>query len=291
MKVEPSTGMVCPTCRAPHSEVLDMRPLKSGRWIKRRRSCAACGLRWKTYEKVAPDPEFSFHHTTGSQSTSQQIDGDLAIRSEVTSQSVGKKGFGVSGSGLVSSDLLPGLGADPDPSLSEGDQGVDPARAKPAKGIDYPRSFEVLWDETGKRGGKYVALKAWIKVGRPSWDAIGARWNAYLLSERPRAGFIKDLSSWLNGRGHEQDWAPAPPPAHDTRCTFHRNPANDGRASKFPVATCPRCKHFAARDAGRASEPTSVAGALPNWATAPPPTPWTPEQTAEAERLRRKQRA
>jgi len=76
--------------------------------------------------------------------------------------------------------------------------------------VCYPKAFEVLWDQTGKRGGKFAALKAWRKVGQPTWDAIGSTWAAYLVSERPRAGYVKDLSSWLNGRCHEQDWAPAP---------------------------------------------------------------------------------
>ena len=75
--------------------------------------------------------------------------------------------------------------------------------------IDYPKDFEILWEQTGRRGVKFNALKAWMSRGRPSWVDVQATWRAYLLSERPVAGYIKDLSSWLNGRGHQQEWLPA----------------------------------------------------------------------------------
>lgn len=69
--------------------------------------------------------------------------------------------------------------------------------------------FEIIWEQTGKRGGKFAAFKAWEKQGKPTWVDVQAAWRAYLLSERPVAGFVKDLSSWLNGRGHQQEWLPA----------------------------------------------------------------------------------
>lgn len=75
--------------------------------------------------------------------------------------------------------------------------------------IDYPKDFEILWEQTGRRGVKFNALKAWMSRGRPGWVDVQATWRAYLLSERPIAGYVKDLSSWLNGRGHQQEWLPA----------------------------------------------------------------------------------
>lgn len=65
-----------------------------------------------------------------------------------------------------------------------------------------------MWEYTGRRGTKGPAHTAWVKVGRPGLDAIRPRWDAYLLSERPARGFVKDLSSWLNQGGHTQDWPP-----------------------------------------------------------------------------------
>lgn len=228
--------------------MLDTRPLKGGRWIRRRRSCASCGLRWKTYEKVAPDPEFSFHHTTGSGVTTPLIDSDHTPNCVVPTQPVAKSAI-YSGSDPISS------GSDPSGSLSSpiGSQGVDPARVKP---IDYPENFEILWEQTGRRGGKYLAFKAWKKLGKPSWTEVQAPWRAYLLSERPRAGFVKDLSSWLNGRGHEQDWQPAKGAAVDARCDWHRKGSR--RPSNFPKPGCPDCKHHAARARTRSGEPVDI---------------------------------
>jgi len=75
--------------------------------------------------------------------------------------------------------------------------------------IDYPKDFIELWVNTGRRGVKFLGLKAWMARGRPTWREVEPVWRAYLLSERPVAGYIKDLSSWLNGRGHQQEWLPA----------------------------------------------------------------------------------
>lgn len=97
--------------------------------------------------------------------------------------------------------------SDPSP-ISQGDPDRGRARSK-GGAIDYPKDFQILWEQTGRRGGKFDALKAWMKYGRPSWVDVQATWRAYLLSERPVAGFVKDLSSWLNGRGHQQEWLPA----------------------------------------------------------------------------------
>lgn len=77
------------------------------------------------------------------------------------------------------------------------------------KPTSYPAAFEAVWDCTGKRGTKFAALKAWKKVGAPGRDRIDGPWSAYLASDRPAAGFVKDLSTWLNERGWEQEWLPA----------------------------------------------------------------------------------
>jgi hypothetical protein len=89
-------------------------------------------------------------------------------------------------------------------------QGVDPARAKTAAPL-YPRTFEIVWEQSGRRGSKFKAFKAWELVGKPGWDAMGCPWASYLVSERPAAGFVQDLSTWLRARGHTQEWEPARP--------------------------------------------------------------------------------
>lgn len=73
----------------------------------------------------------------------------------------------------------------------------------------YPDEFESIWEGTGKRGGKEPALRAWRKVGKPTWLALEPVWLAYMLSEHPARGFIKDLSGWLNQGYHRQTWEPA----------------------------------------------------------------------------------
>lgn len=45
-------GMPCPRCQHPESVVNDSRPNKDGSFIRRRRICVKCGLRWTTYERI-----------------------------------------------------------------------------------------------------------------------------------------------------------------------------------------------------------------------------------------------
>ncbi|HEY6875567.1 MAG TPA: hypothetical protein VI384_04335 [Candidatus Dormibacteraeota bacterium] len=55
--------MKCPQCKVAGSEVIETRPVHGDTWAKRRHWCIneACGLRWTTYEKNAPDPQFAIH--------------------------------------------------------------------------------------------------------------------------------------------------------------------------------------------------------------------------------------
>ncbi len=113
--------------------------------------------------------------------------------------------------GGLPSDLSSGSDPKTDSALLSN---PDQTRAKSkAAAIDYPKDFVILWEQTGRHGIKFHALRAWMKAGRPSWLDVQETWRAYLLSERPVAGFVKDLSSWLNGRCHQQEWAPAGTPA------------------------------------------------------------------------------
>lgn len=46
--------MLCPSCSATETRVIDSRPAESGLSIRRRRECEACGQRFTTYERLEP---------------------------------------------------------------------------------------------------------------------------------------------------------------------------------------------------------------------------------------------
>jgi len=46
--------MLCPTCSATDTHVIDSRPAENGLSIRRRRECDACGHRFTTYERLEP---------------------------------------------------------------------------------------------------------------------------------------------------------------------------------------------------------------------------------------------
>jgi len=105
--------------------------------------------------------------------------------------------------------VIPGLVSVPLPG--EADPEVPRAAAAPPRPPRYTEVFEAIWAVTGRRGGKDAAHRAWVKVGRPPLDLVAASWSAYMLSDRPAAGFVKDLSTWFNGKCHNQEWLPARP--------------------------------------------------------------------------------
>lgn len=112
------------------------------------------------------------------------------------------------GGGLPSGSVQGSL---PDPNCDPDQEVITPSdQTRVRAHVDYPIEFENLWERTGKRGTKLAARKAWEKAGNPSWVQVQEAWRAYLLSDRPvRLGAIKDLSTWLNGDCHKQEWPPA----------------------------------------------------------------------------------
>jgi len=46
--------MLCPTCGAPNTRVIDSRPAEGGQAIRRRRQCESCSSRFTTYERLEP---------------------------------------------------------------------------------------------------------------------------------------------------------------------------------------------------------------------------------------------
>ncbi len=140
-----------------------------------------------------------------------------------------------------------------------------PSSPSPSVPFQYPEVFELIWAHTGKRGAKLTAHKAWVKGGRPPLDRIAAPWASYLVSDRPRAGFIKDLSTWLNELGWQQEWPEATnaTPASTgsaTRtayCGFHESRFNQGKRASRHTETCPECRAWAAANRARESLPES----------------------------------
>lgn len=96
--------------------------------------------------------------------------------------------------------------AQADQIRSEADQKEDTDPSASPRAIDYPQAFALVWESTGRHGLKAKAFKAWKAKGKPDWPTIQAPWLAYLLSERPAAGFVQDLSTWINNSGWQQEW-------------------------------------------------------------------------------------
>jgi transcriptional repressor NrdR len=46
--------MLCPSCGADDTRVIDSRPAETGSSIRRRRECEGCGHRFTTYERLEP---------------------------------------------------------------------------------------------------------------------------------------------------------------------------------------------------------------------------------------------
>lgn len=187
--------MNCIACGTQATRVT--KSMDDGLTVKRMRVCP-CGARWITNEISDKRTLKTTNGQIGPPMASNRP--PLAIRAN--------GGLG----GVCSEDP----GSDPNPIVVVTPERAH-ARTKTRAKVTYPGEFLILWEQTGKRGGKFAALKAWERMERPSWLAVQATWRAYLLSERPRAGFVKDLSSWLNQRCHEQDWQPVAEPSNGAR--------------------------------------------------------------------------
>lgn len=191
--------------------------------VAREQRCA-CGSRFVTVERIAKRlPPLGTRTPAGTLTGTPQVP-LKGTRTPARTRPVPHRGDppgtgtplatrGGVGGGLPSgSDLGPDLGP-----TSPGDPNRGRARSpKPAPDPappKYPEPFEELWAATGRRGGKDAAHRAWVKMGRWPWRQVRAAWEAYMLSDRPaRLGAVQDLSTWLNGRGHQQDWPPAAAP-------------------------------------------------------------------------------
>lgn len=188
--------MNCRDCRLP----LSVEQTLKGDDADIRVQPCACGSRWLTETRIVR--RLTGTYIRGTNGTNG-VHGP-PIQGTNPPSSGGGVGGGLPELGVVTTSI----NHDPNSNgvvLSNPDQ----TRARNKRRADYEPEFIVVWEETGRRGVKSLAHRAWVKVGRPPWDALATVWRAYLLSERPMAGFVKDLSSWLNQRCHEQEWQPA----------------------------------------------------------------------------------
>lgn len=191
--------MDCPNCQAPGSSV--KQSMDDGVTVSRLRLCP-CGTRWRTEETVIRASVRTLAATNG---TGRDRPPPVS-RNQPPAGSNDSGGFG--GDLPSGSDLPPSPDPPSDLDLTRSDQARASARVNEPV---YPVAFEEVWIGTGRLGGKHLALKAWKKMGSPSWATIRPIWESYLRSPRPASGFVKDLSSWFNGRFHQQEWLPAAP--------------------------------------------------------------------------------
>lgn len=212
MAVPPATGaaMICPHCHKDGSTVA--RELPMGLMVFRMR-VGSCGHSWTTWES-----ELICNLNLGQIVSNAGQTGSNGVISG--SKKGGDLGGVDSGIGSESGSS----GSDPDPSklsdqlnlvsaresnATQQEQAKTQGRRVRSGSKDYPVEFEVIWSNTGKRGTKLKALRAWEKQGKPTWDAISSTWSAYLGSYGPSIGGIQHLSTWFNGEGHTQEWPPA----------------------------------------------------------------------------------
>jgi hypothetical protein len=220
--------MNCPECGV-DSMVIDSRPAKSGRAVRRRRGCK-CGARWSTIEKREGPVKMSYlpgrlrETTTNGADSTQHIGPPTTTNGIAVTQLIDSKtqsvvvGKGERGLGLTSDSGSGSLFPVSDPiriSSSNSTELVSKTRARnKRRAAEYGAFFEDFWQHTGRcYGNKGTAWEAWEAIDpRPSGDAMKAAWSAYMLSRGPSNGAVQHVATWLNGRGWETDWRPAQQP-------------------------------------------------------------------------------
>jgi hypothetical protein len=126
-----------------------------------------------------------------------------------------------------------------------------PARVPQLGEPEYPEEFERFWSgirSNRSKGTKQPALKAWVKHGKPPAEILFVKWVEYTASLGDT--FAKDVSTWLNAQGWRETYEPAPKGKQTASaspyCKFHRF-GRSGVKAMYPDASCPECKHLAAR--------------------------------------------
>jgi hypothetical protein len=226
--------MICPECRSAKMTVVKTMVLAGA--TKRLVECP-CGIRCETEETVIR------------RLPAAQPPGNAQV---TASQPPGNPPATKAGAISGSDSSLP-----PEP-LSNPDQTQTPARVKKPAEPNYTAAFEAVWAGCDRRGVKFPAFKAWEKCGKPPAEQVVAVWKAYLASlEEWRSP--QDVSTWLNARGHTQEWTSAKKPPKESRCGFHR--AFGARGKRPPAgwfADCPECRHARAAAGTRQSDASPV---------------------------------
>jgi hypothetical protein len=211
--------MNCPECGW-ESVVINSRPAKDGRLIRRRRACR-CGARWTTAEKRISPVVMSY--LPGRLDTSP---GGKPPQDDVPKLPEKAQEFVAPVQSLV---LWEGVGGGSVSENSESSSGliripssypveiVRSARARSrnrANDVEYSPEFERFWEHTGKcHGNKGPAAKAFeAALSRVSLAQLEAAWTAYMSSSGPARGYVQNVSTWLNGDGYETNWQPATSP-------------------------------------------------------------------------------
>jgi len=228
----------CPKCKVSGSEVLETRAIKQDTWAKRRHWCVndACGLRWTTYEKNAPDPQFAIHKRESTPGNSAQ---PTTVIGQAPPQELRETGE----SGSVS---------DPDPISFRSSQLPDPDRSKQTKlQVDRARGaarkkgepfkftpeFLTFWfaiESNRAKGSKAEAFLRWTEEKAPGAAPMIAKWREFMVSLGDT--FAPDVCRWIARRGWEQEYERAPTPLRsrqngiDRKTEEHRQMFEEGRA-------------------------------------------------------------
>lgn len=97
----------------------------------------------------------------------------------------------------------PGETSSPSPSPSQREEKKQ--IAADAAGLPYPDAFESLWIGCDRKGSKFDAHKAWVKVGRPEWGMVVSSWKRYVASLEEWRN-PKDVATWLRARGYLEEY-------------------------------------------------------------------------------------
>jgi hypothetical protein len=267
--------MKCPECGSRAYSVADKRDDYDANVTTRRRWCgnAECGARWNTTERQDRGQTITFMKRTQSierrQSPSialraaQQTAKDEHSRQDKSGQ---QTGFSPSVSDLDPISFRSSQLPDPDRS-KQTKLRVDRARGlgrKKGEPFKFTPEFLTFWfaiESNRAKGSKAEAFRRWTEEKAPGAAPLIAKWREFMASLGDT--FAPDVCRWIARRGWEEEYESAParaakPAVADPRCTWHRDPRNDSRASSYPKPGCPRCKHFAARNGTRSGEPSEI---------------------------------
>jgi hypothetical protein len=255
--------------------VADKRDDYDNNVTTRRRWCgnAECGARWNTTERADRCQVVTFMKRA--QSIVRRVSPSVVSRetqqtakNQHNRQGSATLSVGLGGEGVGLSDPVLSV-SDPSGSLSLpiGSQGVDRVRVsrrKKGEPFKFTPEFLTFWfaiESNRAKGSKAEAFRRWTEEKSPGAEPLIAKWREFMVSLGDT--FAPDVCRWIARRGWEEEYESAParaakPVVADPRCTWHRDPRNDSRASSYPKPGCPRCKHFAARNGTRSGEPSEI---------------------------------